>query len=567
MISAAHMLPTLLHYITLPTRLSVSSSLIDNIFTTNLSNDISACILNVHISDHQPVIIFCNDEVPLSRTKYITITTNSDKAKTNFCQSFQNKQVFKRLDNNNDDPNHNYQILEESLINSHNECFPTRVVKFNRKRHKISPWMTNGILKSINHRNRLYKNLKQYKPDSFMYTEKQLQFNRYRNELKKTITHAKRSHYQDLFKQFKFDMKKTWAVLSEILNRKNRNSVPDNMTVNGAECSDKQAIAEHFNSFFASVGELNSKNITEHGDSSYRDYLSERIESNFEFRLVDSHNIKQIIKGIKTSRSNGHDGISSELLKLISKIDIADSITLIINQSLKSGIFPNQLKIAKVTPIYKKDDKKIITNYRPISVLPVVSKVFETVIHEQLSDYFLSNNLFSAQQYGFRKNSSTELAALELIDRLLVQLKNHKIPINFYIDLAKAFDSLNHDILLDKLSYYGVNGTAKTLLKSYLSDRKQYVKIDEVKSSIQSIKTGVPQGSIVGPLLFNIFINDIIKSSKKFNFILYADDTTLNSTVDNFGNTTDEIQSSIISELQTICKWLDLNKLCLNVNK
>ena len=116
-----------------------------------------------------------------------------------------------------------------------------------------------------------------------MYTEKQLQFNRYRNELKKTITHAKRSHYQDLFKQFKFDMKKTWAVLSEILNRKNRNSVPDNMTVNGAECSDKQAIAEHFNSFFASVGELNSKNITEHGDSSYRDYLSERIESNITY--------------------------------------------------------------------------------------------------------------------------------------------------------------------------------------------------------------------------------------------------------------------------------------------
>ena len=221
----------------------------------------------------------------------------------------------------------------------------------------------------------------------------------------------------------------------------------------------KQAIAEHFNSFFASVGKLNSKNITEHGDSSYRDYLSEQNESNFEFRLVDSHCIKQIIKGVNTTRSNRHDRISSELLKLISN-DIADSITLTINQSLKSGIFPNQLKIAKVTPTYKKDNKKIISNYRPISVLPVVSKVFETVIHEQLSDYFLSNNLFIAQQYGFRKNSSTELAALELIDRL-AQLKNHKININFYIDLAKAFDSLNHDILLDKLSYYSVNGTAK----------------------------------------------------------------------------------------------------------
>ena len=121
--------------ITLPTRLSASSSLIDNIFATNLSADISACILNVHISDHQPVISFSNDEVPLSRTKYITIATNSDKAKTKFCLTFQNKQVLEKLDNNNDNPNHNYQILEESLIDSHNECkFPTRVVKFNRKK-------------------------------------------------------------------------------------------------------------------------------------------------------------------------------------------------------------------------------------------------------------------------------------------------------------------------------------------------------------------------------------------------------------------------------------------------
>ena len=110
--------------------------------------------------------------------------------------------------------------------------------------------MTNGILKSINHRNKLYKNLKQFKPDSFIYTEKQLYFNRYRNELKKTITHTKRSYYKDFFKQYKFDMKKTWAVLSEILNRNSRNTVPDNMIINGVECSDKQAIVEHFNSFF-----------------------------------------------------------------------------------------------------------------------------------------------------------------------------------------------------------------------------------------------------------------------------------------------------------------------------
>ena len=266
------------------------------------------------------------------------------------------------------------------------------------------------------------------------------------------------------------------------------------------------------------------------------------------------------------SRSNGHDSISSELLKLVN-IDISDCITLIINQFLRSGIFPDQLKIAIVTPIYKKDDKKLNKNYRPISVLPVISKVFETVICDQLNEYFTSNNLFSPQQYGFRKNSSTELAALELIDRLLAQLNSQMIPINFYIDLSKAFDSLNHEILLYKLSHYGVNGIFSTLLRSYLSNRKQYVTIGDVKSAVLSITSGVLQGSIIGSLLFNIYINNIIKSSAKFIFILYADDTTLNSTLESFGDTADEIQLSILNELQKVCKWLNLNQLCLNVAK
>ena len=143
---------------------------------------------------------------------------------------------------------------------------------------------------------------------------------------------------------------------------------------------------------------------------------------------------------------------------------------MIINQSLTSGIFPNSLKIAKVTPIFKKANNKLITNYRPISVLPVISKIFEIVIHEQLSEYFISKNLFCPQQYGFRKNLSTELAALELLDRVLDQMDKHKIPINFHIDLSKAFDSLRHDILLDKLTYYGVTHPAKKLVESYLSN-------------------------------------------------------------------------------------------------
>ena len=189
------------------------------------------------------------------------------------------------------------------------------------------------------------------------------------------------------------------------------------------------------------------------------------------------------------------------------------------------------------------------------------------MLQEQLTDYFLTNNLFAPQQYGFRKNSSTELAALELIDRLLNEMNNHKILTNFYIDLSKAFDSLQHDILLEKLAHYSLRNKAIALLKSYLSNRKQYVQLNDVSSSVRSISVGVPQGFILGPLLFNIFINDIVKSSTKFKFILYADDTTLNSTLDSFGQDAVEVQNTIVSELQNIFKWLDVNRLCLNVAK
>ena len=189
------------------------------------------------------------------------------------------------------------------------------------------------------------------------------------------------------------------------------------------------------------------------------------------------------------------------------------------------------------------------------------------MLQEQLTEYFTTNNLFAPQQYGFRKNSSTELAALELIDRLFNQMNNHKIPTNFYIDLSKAFDSLQHDILLAKLAHHGLTNKAIALLKSYLSNRKQYVQLSDVRSSVRPILVGVPQGSILGLLLFNIFINDIVKSSTKFNFILYADDTTLNSTLDSFGQDAVEIQNTIVSELQNIFKWLDVNRLCLNVAK
>ena len=178
-------------------------------------------------------------------------------------------------------------------------------------------------------------------------------FNRYRNVLCKTIAFTKRKYYVHIFEQCQRDMKKTWATLSDILNRNAKKSLPVTMTINGQDCKDKQIIAEQFNSFFATIGELNERNIHKHNGSNFRDYLTSQFNCRFAFHSIDNTETLRIIKNIKTSHSRGHDGISSELLKLIAG-DISNCITLIINQSLHSGIFPDKLKIAKVTPIHKK---------------------------------------------------------------------------------------------------------------------------------------------------------------------------------------------------------------------
>ena len=165
------------------------------------------------------------------------------------------------------------------------------------------------------------------------------------------------------------------------------------------------------------------------------------------------------------------------------------------------------------------------------------------------------------------KNASTELASLELVDRLLNQLNDHKVPINLHLNLPKAFDIISHVILLDKLTYNRVKNASSQFLKIYFANRSQYLQIDDEMPSLQKVKSGIPQGFIVGPLFFSIYINNIVKCTDKFNCILYADNTTLNSTIDSFEQEIDTIQRNMSKELQNLCKWLDSNRLHLNIAK
>ena len=169
-------------------------------------------------------------------------------------------------------------------------------------------------------------------------------------------------------------------------------------------------------------------------------------------------------------------------------------LTLIINQSIHTGIFPDKLKIAKVVPFYKKNENYLFENYRPVSVLPAMSKVIERVMHSQVTDYFCDLKLFYENQYGFRKRHSTELAALELVDRILNAIDKKEIPLTIFIDLSKAFDTIDHSILIQKLNYYGIRDKEGELFISYLNNRKQSISLDNTYSSFLSVKMGLPRG-------------------------------------------------------------------------
>ena len=449
-----------------------------------------------------------------------------------------------------------YTEFHRIVSEKYNKCFPYR--KLSKPYYNNKPWLTNALEESIKTKNKLFVNRNKSNDTE----ERNACYKAYRNRLHHILRTAERQYYQDLIKQHKANIKKSWQVIKSIINKRKYCPVHSKFKYmyNGDVISDGKIIANKFNNFFVNVGESLAKEIP----STSRcpsEYIRFEISEKFFASTVTKDEIYKIICNCKDSAA-GWDDLRPRIMKLIQNC-IKSPLAHICNRSFVTGIFPSELKIANVVPIFKSGDDMVFSNYRPVSVLPVLSKILERLMYNRLILYINRYGLLYEYQFGFQKGKSTHMALITLTDKISEALDQGKLVIGIFLDFSKAFDIVDHGILLQKLELYGVQDIALKWFDSYLSNRLQYVTYNNVKSDKQNVKCRVPQGSILGPLLFLLYINDLTTVSSTSLSVLFADDTNIFLS----GKSLQSMSMTLNEQLTAIYEWLCCNKLSLNVLK
>ena len=345
------------------------------------------------------------------------------------------------------------------------------------------------------------------------------------------------------------------------MKAKNQISQISHLLDNGSQVNDPVKMANIFNKFFVNVGPNVDKSVSRTKKSSL-DFLKDRNPNSMFLAPVTPQEIETIIRLLNIKKSIGPYSIPVFLLKILSR-HIAQPLAKLVNLSFETGIFPDKLKVGKVNPLYKKGTCDNLSNYRPISILSVFSKIFEKLMYQRLYKFLELVEILYPLQFGFRENHSTTQALLSLTESIKSSIDNGKFGCGIFLDLQKAFDTVNHEILLQKLEHYGIRGNVLCWFQSYLSGRTQYVTVNGHVSDLLPITCGVPQGSVLGPLLFLIYVNDLPKVSKVMQFYLFADDTSIYFDSNNLVY----LQKIVNRELKKIKKWLEANRLALNIDK
>ena len=427
----------------------------------------------------------------------------------------------------------------------------------------IKPWITKGVVKCIRKRDRLHKAAIKT-PDNILLHRT---YQRYRNTCNHIIKNLKKQYYQERLNSSKGNIKKTWEVIKEVCEMKK--NIEPTVELLDIDVSPKQSL-DTVNNFFTGVGEALANSLLTRMGKTEQDLSREAAQDtsppdSMSFVPTDPYEVRGIILGLRSHTAPGWDKITAEILKQ-NVLCLAPPIAYMCNLSLSTGRFPSTFKKAVVCPIFKSGNKDQPNNYRPISLLSVLSKILEKVVNRRVIKYLESNKLLSDFQFGFRENKSTEDAVLALTSTVVSYLDKGDKCLGVFLDLQKAFDTVSIKILLTRLENVGIRGLALDWFKDYLTNRSQRVRVAGYESNDSMCKYGVPQGSTLGPTLFLVYINSLCKiaaSQPSMDLLMFADDTVLVF----HGRSWDTVFALAETTLAEVTTWLENSLLSLNTSK
>lgn len=543
---------------TIPTRVvSCSRSCIDNIYTNLLLDTCKIDIFDNDLSDHTFQILKfenCFNKIPCQ------IFSHRDFSRSNishFVTSIDNENWESLWSQNCSNVNILYSIFL-SIFKSHfNSCFPVKTIKVNNNVNKIKGWVTPGIIISSKRKRELHLLSKKSNNKNFLNYVKN-----YKKVFRQCVRKAKLQYNSNLIISATNKTKMAWKVIKSETSSHKKSCQINLLVEKGIPLTRPSKIADTLNKHFLYTTRCLNLSANYTTSDSFLKRINKPVTTLPIFPPVTAKEIESLAKELKSTKSCGWDDIPTFLVKACAK-SISQPLAHIINVSFKTGVFPHLLKFSCVTPLFKKGDTSSADNYRPIAILPAFSKLIERAIFNRLQCFLLNSNVIYSKQFGFQKNKSTTHATFELTRHIFEAFDQRQFSAGVFCDLTKAFDCVDHHLLLRKLAFYGLKENAFQLLHSYVINRFQCTVLSNYRSKFQQVVSGVPQGSILGPLLFLLYINDLGSNVRNSNLILYADDTTaiLKS------SSGEKLKQMLYEAMDDMDSWFLSNGLMLNKEK
>ena len=552
--------------IIIPTKINTKNdTLIDNIFTNQFDSQTISGNLTVNFSDgHLPSFAIFpkpnQNHLPKKHNIYVRGKLEGEN-KENFLIDLAAIDMSKDVivENNPD------QSLNNLL--SHTDMLTDRYTPLNKLTNKefkqtTKPWITLGIRNSIKRKDKLFKKYINMKT-SVLRDDVHNEYKILKNRINSLIYHSKKNYYTKFFREYANNIKKVWTGIKNIINIKSKDhNAPNCIEVNDELVTDNKDICNNFNEYFTNVADKILKNNKTPILKTFDKYLPERNSKSFVFDPCTANEVFLLVEQLNPHKGTGPNGIHTEILQLINHL-ICDTLCKIFNMCITSGKHPDKLKLAHALPIFKKGSRLLVSNYRPISLLSNLNKILEKIMHKRIYAFLEKYEILYELQFGFRAGYSTTHALVHMTEAIRSALDSGFVTCGIFVDFQKAFDTVNHDILLKKLEHYGFRGVVNNWFRSYLTDRKQKVVINGFESESKNLAHGVPQGSVLGPILFLIYINDLHKCIRHSTTYHFADDTNLL----HISNDYKTLQRKVNYDLFSLHKWLTANKISLNEGK